>query len=268
MFNPGGSIKDRIALSMIDPLIEEGTLGPDSTVIEATSGNTGIGLAFILATYGIKLVLTMPSSASQERIDLMKAYGAQVILTPAQLSINGAKREAKRLADEHGYIYLEQFSNPNNPKAHMKTTAQEIKSDFQQLDYIVAGVGTGGTVTGLGKILKSHYEQLKIIAVEPKESPVLSGGMPGPHAIAGIGAGFIPDILDKTMIDRIMQITSNEAIDKAKLLARSGFFFGISAAAAVAASERLASEVKHAKILVIIPDGGIKYMSTGAFNEN
>ncbi len=264
-FNPAGSVKDRIALSMVNDLLDKGLLNEQSHVVEATSGNTGIGLAFVLATLNIRLTIVMPSSASKERIDLMQAYGAQVILTPGELSMKGAKEKAQQLAHEHGYLYLEQFSNPKNPEAHMKTTANEIIADFEQLDYIVAGVGTGGTITGLGKILKKHYENLKMVAVEPDESAVLSGDAPGSHRIAGIGAGFIPPILDRTQIDEIIRISSSEAITKTKELARLGFFFGISSGAAILASEQLAKRIQNSRILVIIPDGGIKYMSQGVY---
>ena len=266
-FNPAGSVKDRIALSMVEALEREGKLTPHQGIIEATSGNTGIGLAYVLAAKGIPLTLTMPSSASKERIDLMKAYGAKVVLTPADQSMTGAKKVAQQLADEHGYVYLEQFSNPHNPEAHMKTTANEIISDFKQLDYVVCGVGTGGTITGLGRILRKHYPGIKFVAVEPYESAVLSGEPAGSHQIPGIGAGFIPPILDTTQIDTIIKIKTALAQEKAKQLATQGHFYGISGAAAILGALETAKNVSEKNILVIIPDGGIKYMSTGVYNH-
>jgi len=267
MFNPAGSVKDRIALSMVESLEFEGKLSPEKGVIEATSGNTGIGLAYVLAAKGIPLTLTMPASASKERVDLMKAYGAKVILTAAELSMRGAKARAEQLANEEGYVYLEQFSNPHNPEAHMKTTANEIRQDFPKLDYIVCGVGTGGTITGLGRILRPKYPAIKFIAVEPYESAVLSGEAPGSHQIAGIGAGFVPPILDTSQIDEIIKVKTIDAQAMAKKLARRAHFYGVSGAAAIIGALEVAQKVSGKTILVIIPDGGIKYMSTGVFNH-
>jgi cysteine synthase A len=267
MFNPAGSVKDRIALSMVEALEREGKLSADKGVIEATSGNTGIGLAYVLAAKGIPLTLTMPASASKERVDLMKAYGAKVVLTPAELSMHGAKARAEQLANELGYVYLEQFSNPNNPAAHMKTTANEIRQDFPKLDYIVCGVGTGGTITGLGQILRPKYPGIRFIAVEPFESAVLSGEAPGAHQIAGIGAGFIPPILDRSQIDDIVKVKTSAAQALAKKLATRGHFYGVSGAAAIIGALEVAQTVTGKTMLVIIPDGGIKYMSTGVFNH-
>ncbi len=266
-FNPAGSVKDRIALSMIEALEIEGKLTDKTTVIEATSGNTGIGLAYVLAAKGIPLILTMPASASKERIDLLKAYGAHVILTPADKSMTGAKAVAAQLSKDHGYLYLEQFSNPHNPEAHMKGTAIEIIDDFSKLDFVICGVGTGGTITGLSRILRNHYRTIKFIAVEPEESAVLSGQAPGSHGISGIGAGFIPPILDKSQIDQIITIKTAAAQAKAKDLAIKGHFYGISASAVIIAGEEVAREHPNSIILIIIPDGGIKYMSTGVYNH-
>ncbi|MDD4154496.1 MAG: pyridoxal-phosphate dependent enzyme, partial [Bacilli bacterium] len=196
MFNPGGSVKDRIALNMVNDLIKRNLLTKESRVVEATSGNTGIGLSFVLASHGISFTAVMPENMSKERIDLFRAYGTKIILTPAALGMSGAIAKAKEL-EQQGYVYIDQFLNKANPEAHMKTTAEEILRDFPRLDYLVLGVGTGGTLTGLARIIRKHYPQLKIIAVEPEESKVLQGFSKGPHKIQGIGAGFVPPLLDK-----------------------------------------------------------------------
>jgi cysteine synthase A len=266
MFNPGGSVKDRIALSMVNDLVERGLLNGASKVVEATSGNTGIGLSFVLASKGISFTAVMPENMSRERVDLFRAYGTHIILTPAALGMTGAIAKAKEMEQE-GYVYIDQFRNHANPEAHMKTTAEEILRDFPKLDYLVLGVGTGGTLTGLARIIRKRYPNLKIIAVEPFESSVLQGLPKGPHKIQGIGAGFVPPLLETKEVDRIISIASADAMNKAKLLARQGLFLGISSAAAICASEIVADQVKNAVILTVAPDGGSKYISTGAYEN-
>lgn len=266
MFNPGGSVKDRIALSMVNDLVERGLLNGASKVVEATSGNTGIGLSFVLASKGISFTAVMPENMSRERVDLFRAYGTHIILTPAALGMTGAIAKAKEMGQE-GYVYIDQFRNHANPEAHMKTTAEEILRDFPKLDYLVLGVGTGGTLTGLARIIRKRYPNLKIIAVEPFESSVLQGLPKGPHKIQGIGAGFVPPLLETKEVDRIISIASADAMNKAKLLARQGLFLGISSAAAILASEIVADQVKNAVILTVAPDGGAKYISTGAYEN-
>lgn len=266
MFNPGGSVKDRIALSMVNDLVERDLLNGASKVVEATSGNTGIGLSFVLASKGISFTAVMPENMSRERVDLFRAYGTHIILTPAALGMTGAIAKAKEMEQE-GYVYIDQFRNHANPEAHMKTTAEEILRDFPKLDYLVLGVGTGGTLTGLARIIRKRYPNLKIIAVEPFESSVLQGLPKGPHKIQGIGAGFVPPLLETKEVDRIISIASADAMNKAKLLARQGLFLGISSAAAIVASEIVADQVKNAVILTVAPDGGAKYISTGAYEN-
>lgn len=266
MFNPGGSVKDRIALSMVNDLVQKHILHQNSRVVEATSGNTGIGLSLVLASKGISFTAVMPENMSKERVDLFRAYGTKVILTPAPLGMSGAIAKAKELVQE-GYIYIDQFLNQANPEAHMRTTAEEIMSDFPKLDYLVLGVGTGGTLTGVALIIRAKYPNLKIIAVEPEESKVLEGFPKGPHKIQGIGAGFVPPLLETKQVDRIIPIASLDAIKKAKELARTGLFLGISSAAAILATEMVAREVSNAVILTVAPDGGAKYISTGAYED-
>lgn len=266
MFNPGGSVKDRIALSMVNDLLTRNILRQDSRVVEATSGNTGIGLSFVLASKGISFTAVMPENMSKERVDLFRAYGTKVILTPASLGMSGAIAKAKEMAQE-GYIYIDQFLNKANPEAHMRTTAEEIVRDFSKLDYLVLGVGTGGTLTGVARIIRAKYPNLKIIAVEPEESKVLEGFPKGPHKIQGIGAGFVPPLLESKQVDRIIPITSVDAMRKAKDLARQGLFLGISSAAAILATEIISNEVRNAVILTVAPDGGAKYISTGAYDD-
>ncbi|MFA5762013.1 MAG: cysteine synthase family protein [Bacilli bacterium] len=266
MFNPGGSVKDRIALSMVDDLLEQGLLTRMSKVVEATSGNTGIGLSFVLASKGISFTAVMPENMSKERVDLLRAYGTEIILTPAASGMSGAIAKAKELEQE-GYVYIDQFRNYANPEAHMKTTAEEILKDFPKLDYLVLGVGTGGTLTGVARIIRKQYPDLKIIAVEPEESRVLQGFPKGPHKIQGIGAGFVPPLLETKEVNRIISVSSQDAVHKAKELARKGLFLGISSAAAIFASEIISSEVKNAVILTVAPDGGAKYISTGAYEN-
>lgn len=268
-FNPGGSVKDRIALNMIEEAEKRGDLKPGDTIVEPTSGNTGIGLAMIAAAKGYKLIITMPDSVSIERRKILKGYGAKLILTEKEKGMKESINIAQSLANKHGYFLPMQFNNPDNPKSHEKTTAKEIMNDFNHLDYFVAGVGTGGTITGCGTILKPHYNSIKIIAVEPETSAVLSGNAPGPHKIQGIGAGFIPEVVNKAIIDDIITVTDDEAFDMARQLAvKEGLFVGISTGANVAATLKLAKTFKEKKILLTVsPSNAERYLSTDLFNE-
>jgi cysteine synthase A len=270
MSNPGMSIKDRIALEMIETLIKEGRLGkPGQKAVEGTSGNTGIGLALVCAVKGIPLTIVMPENMSLERINLMKAYGATVLLTSKAEGMAGAEKKAAAMEKE-GYVFLNQFENKANPQAHEKTTSKEILADFPEgLDVFIAGVGTAGTLIGNGKVLKKAWPKIQIVGVEPKESPILEGGEAGPHKIQGIGANFVPPLYEKKWVDRIVPIASDLAIEKANLLAKKGFFLGISSAAAILAAEKIATEnpSKGLRILAVSPDGGIKYMSMGIYGN-
>ena len=265
-FNPGGSIKDRICLSMIEDAERKGLLKPGATIIEPTSGNTGIGLAMVAAVKGYKLILTMPESMSMERVFILESYGAEVLLTPGEEGMIGAVNKAEELARQTpGSFMPHQFNNPANPSIHRETTALEILNAMDgHLDAFVAGVGTGGTITGVAEMLKSKIPQVQIIAVEPADSPVISGGEAGPHRIQGIGAGFIPQVLQLDGIDRIMTVTDEEAYELSKKLAREeGLFVGISAGAAVFAALTVARELGKGKtVVVIIPDSGERYYST------
>ena len=265
-FNPGGSIKDRICLSMIEDAERNGLLKPGATIIEPTSGNTGIGLAMVAAVKGYKLILTMPESMSMERVFILESYGAEVLLTPGEEGMIGAVNKAEELARQTpGSFMPHQFNNPANPSIHRETTALEILNAIDgHLDAFVAGVGTGGTITGVAEMLKSKIPQVQIIAVEPADSPVISGGEAGPHRIQGIGAGFIPQVLQLDGIDRIMTVTDEEAYELSKKLAREeGLFVGISAGAAVFAALSVAKELGKGKtVVVIIPDSGERYYST------
>lgn len=268
-FNPGGSVKDRIALNMIEDAEDKGFLKPGDTIVEPTSGNTGIGLAMIAAAKGYKLIITMPDSVSIERRKILRGFGAELILTEKEKGMKASINIAQELANKHGYFLPMQFNNPNNPKAHEKTTAQEIIHDFDQLDYFVAGVGTGGTITGCGTMLKPHYKSIKIIAVEPETSAVLSGKEPGPHKIQGIGAGFIPKVVNQAVIDDIITVTDEEAFDMAQQLAiHEGLFVGISTGANVAATLKIAEKLKEKKILLTVsPSNAERYLSTDLFKQ-
>ena len=263
--NPGGSIKDRIALAMIEDAEKAGILKPGGTIIEPTSGNTGIGLSFVAAVKGYKMIITMPESMSIERRKIMEAYGAEFVLTPKELGMKGAIAKAQELAETiEGAWVPQQFENSSNPTVHYNTTAKEILSDFPQgVDYLITGVGTGGHLSGIGKALKEINSSTKVIAVEPTDSPVISGGNPGPHAIQGIGAGFIPTNLDTSIVDSSIQITKEEAYEFAKKVAKvEGLFVGISTGASLAAVAKTLNEVdKNAKILTVNYDTGERYLS-------
>lgn len=273
-FNPGGSVKDRVALSMIETAENEGKIKPGATIIEPTSGNTGIGLAWVSSVKGYKLVLTMPDTMSKERQSLLKALGATVVLTPGKEGMSGAIRVAEQLkANTPGSVILQQFDNTANPEAHRRTTAQEIWHDTDgSIDVFVACAGTGGTVSGTGDALKKHNAEIEVVAVEPAASPVLSGGKPGPHKIQGIGAGFVPGNFDRTVVDRIMTVEDNKAIAASRLLAqKEGLLVGISSGASLSAAIELATKEEYAgkTIVALLPDTGERYLSTElyAFDE-
>jgi cysteine synthase len=264
-FNPGSSVKDRIALAMIEDAEEKGVLKPGDTIIEPTSGNTGIGLAMIAAAKGYKTVIVMPETMSLERRNLLRAYGAELVLTPGPDGMKGAIKKAEELVKEHGYFMPQQFKNEANPEIHRRTTGKEIVEQMgDQLDAFVSGIGTGGTITGASEILRGKYQDIKIYAVEPADSPVLSGGKPGPHKIQGIGAGFVPDVLNTEIYDEIIQVTNDQAFEYARRAAREeGILCGISSGAAIYAALEVAKKLgKGKKVLAIIPDNGERYLST------
>jgi len=269
-YNPCGSVKDRIAKAMIRAAEKDGLIKPETVIIEPTSGNTGIGLAFICAAKGYRLILTMPESMSIERRKLIKLFGAEIVLTPAELGMTGAIKKAEQLVAENpGSFMPQQFKNPANPQVHRETTAKEIWMDTDgDIDIFVAGVGTGGTLTGCAEALKQHNKNIKAVAVEPKDSPVLSGGRPGPHKIQGIGAGFVPEVLRIELIDEIIQVANDDAMETARqLAAKEGIMAGISSGAAVWAAIQLSKRPQNESktIVTILPDTGERYISTGMF---
>ena len=264
--NPGGSIKDRAALSMIEDAVATGKLKEGGVIIEPTSGNTGIGLAMVAAVRGYRAIIVMPDTMSKERIALMKAYGAEVILTPGKLGMAGAVEKAIELSKETGGMIAGQFYNPANPLAHYVGTAKEILEDLPDVDYVVAGIGTGGTVTGIGRGMKRFSSKAKVIGVEPAESPLITEGQAGPHKIQGIGANFIPDNYDKEVVEKVVTVKGDDAIETMRLLAsKEGILAGISSGAAVKAALDLASKEEGKKIVAILPDVGDRYLSTGIF---
>jgi cysteine synthase len=266
-FNPGGSVKDRIGYAMIKDAEEKGLINKNTIIIEPTSGNTGIALAFVTASKGYRLILTMPETMSIERRNLLKALGAELVLTPGSEGMKGAIRKAEELKLTSNNAFIpQQFNNPANPEIHRKTTAEEIWRDTDgQVDIIVGGVGTGGTITGVGEVLKSRKPSIKVVAVEPTDSPVLSGGVPGPHKIQGIGAGFVPQVFNGSIVDEIIQVKNEEAFLTSRELAKSeGLLIGISSGAATFAALKLSLRSENAgkKIVVVLPDTGERYLST------
>lgn len=267
--NPGSSVKDRIALAMIEEAEASGQLKAGDTIIEPTSGNTGIGLALVAAAKGYQTIFVMPDTMSIERRNLLKAYGAQVVLTPGIKGMNGAIEKATEMQQEQELFMPQQFTNEANPHVHEQTTGREIVRQMKDgLDAFVSGIGTGGTITGAGRVLKEHFPSVRIYAVEPTDSPVLSGGKPGPHKIQGIGAGFIPSILDTEIYNQVIQVENETAFDVAREIARTeGILGGISSGAAIAAAREVASELgKGKKVLAILPSNGERYLSTPLYN--
>lgn len=263
--NPGSSVKDRIALAMIEAAEKAGHLKEGSTIIEPTSGNTGIGIAMVAAIKGYRAILVMPDTMSLERRNLLRAYGADLILTPGSGGMNAAIKKAKDLSKEHGYFMPQQFENEANPNVHEKTTGQEIVAQMgDQLDAFVSGIGTGGTITGAGRVLKEKYKDIKLYAVEPTDSAILSGKEPGPHKIQGIGAGFVPKVLDTELYDEVFTVTNDQAYETAREAARlEGLLGGVSSGAAIYAATQIAKKLgKGKKVLAIIPSNGERYLST------
>ncbi|MFF2533720.1 cysteine synthase A [Brevibacillus sp. NPDC058079] len=267
-FNPGSSVKDRIALSMIEAAEADGSLKPGDTIIEPTSGNTGIGLAMVAAAKGYRAILVMPETMSIERRNLLRAYGAELVLTPGSEGMGGAIRKAEELAKEDSsYFIPQQFKNLANPAIHRETTARELLDQAKEIggvDAFISGIGTGGTITGVGQVLREHYPNVQIVAVEPAASPVLSGGKPGPHKIQGIGAGFVPDILDTQIYDEIIKVENEDAFETARRVARQeGILGGISSGAAIHAALQVAAKLgKGKKVIAVIPSNGERYLST------
>ncbi|EHS7208218.1 cysteine synthase A [Staphylococcus pseudintermedius] len=268
--NPGGSVKDRIALAMIEQAEEEGKIKPGDTIVEPTSGNTGIGLAFVCAAKGYKAVFTMPETMSMERRNLLKAYGAELVLTPGAEAMKGAIKKAKELKETHGYFEPQQFENPANPKVHELTTGPELVEQFEgrTIDAFLAGVGTGGTLSGAGKVLKEKYPDIQIVAIEPEDSPVLSGGEPGPHKLQGLGAGFIPGTLNTEIYDEIIKVGNEVAMETSRRVAKEeGILGGISSGAAIYAAIQKAKELGKGKTVVtVLPSNGERYLSTPLYN--
>lgn len=267
-FNPGSSVKDRIALAMIEAAEKSGELKEGSTIIEPTSGNTGIGLAMIAAAKGYQSVLVMPDTMSLERRNLLRAYGADLVLTPGAEGMKGAIAKAEELAEENGWFMPQQFNNEANPEVHRLTTGPEIADAMDRVDAFISGIGTGGTITGVGSVLKERFPDVKIVAVEPEDSPVLSGGKPGPHKIQGIGAGFVPKVLDTDIYDQIIQVSNDDAYDTARRAAREeGVLGGVSSGAAIFAALQVAKELgKGKKVVAILPSNGERYLSTPLYN--
>jgi len=269
-FNPGGSVKDRICLNMVDTAEHEGKLKPGATIVEPTSGNTGIGLALTAAVKGYRLILTMPDTMSEERRSLLAAYGARLILTPDTKGMGGAIHKAEELLQEHSdYFMPQQFNNPANPEIHRKTTAVELLKQFKRIDAFVAGVGTGGTITGVGEVLKDRIKNVRVCAVEPAASPVISGGEPGYHKIQGIGAGFIPAVLNRQVLDEIITVSDEDAVIYARrLAAEEGLLVGISSGAACCAALKVAQNLGKGHVVVtIFADKGEHYLSTDLFSD-
>lgn len=268
--NPGGSVKDRIALAMIEKAEREGKIQPGDTIVEPTSGNTGIGLAFVCAAKGYNAVFTMPETMSQERRNLLKAYGAELVLTPGSEAMKGAIKKAKELKEEHGYFEPQQFENLANPEIHELTTGPEFVDQFEgkQIDAFLAGVGTGGTLSGVGKVLRKEYPNVEIVAIEPEASPVLSGGEPGPHKLQGLGAGFVPDTLNTDIYDSIIKVGNDTAMDMARRVAKEeGILAGISSGAAIYAAIQKAKELGKGKTVVtVLPSNGERYLSTPLYS--
>lgn len=263
-FNPGGSVKDRIALAMVEDAEARGLLRPGGTIVEPTSGNTGIGLAMVAAAKGYRLVVVMPESMSLERRKILAAYGAELVLTPGELGMRGSVEKAREILERNPDYFMPcQFDNPANPACHERTTAREILGAFPHLDAFVCGIGTGGTITGVGRVLKRERPGTLVVGVEPAESPVFSGGQPGTHYIEGIGPGFIPSVFDRSVVDRVIPVTSEEAFEATRQLARSeGIFVGISSGAAAAAAVTVARELGRGKsVVVLFPDRGERYLS-------
>jgi len=268
MYNISGSVKDRAAKWMIEGLEKAGKLKMGDIIVEPTSGNTGISLAMIGRVKGYEVVLVMPETMSLERRQVMEAYGAKIILTEGSKGMKGSIEEANRLVQEEGYVMPSQFDNFDNVMAHIESTSVEIINDFKTLDYVVSGIGTGGTITGIAKVLKKHYPNIQIIGVEPTESPIITAGSKGSHKIQGIGAGFVPSILNLEFVDKVVTVSSDDAIAMTTQTARKGLFLGISSGAALKVGYDLANgEGKGKEILVIAPDGGLKYLSTGIFGS-
>lgn len=268
-FNPGASVKDRVARTMIEEAEKRGDLKDGGTIIEPTSGNTGIGLAMIAAAKGYRAVFVMPDTMSVERRRLLKAYGAEVVLTPGEDGMPASIQKARELAEKNGWFLPLQFSNEDNPKAHYETTGPELKEALGTIDVFISSVGTGGTLTGTGRYLKEQFPNVKVVAVEPAESPILSGGEPGPHKIQGIGAGFKPDILDESVYDEVIAIPGDEAYEYARRAAKEeGILCGMSSGAVLAAAEKMMPQLSEdANVVVLLPDSGERYLSTSLYDE-